>query len=162
MCVSKIVSLFRKPKVVLTEPEPTPVTIPEIPIPDCRRIVTWDFLFNILNNAHPTAPHIYMRDNNYVLCTKDSFQVYLDSDPTNKEAYIPEEHDCDDFTYEVMGATSKMPWSKIAKGIIWTNLHAFMVFIDYTGKLWYVEPQNDQIVDRWELYFGSEITFIAM
>ena len=127
-----------------------------------QKQVDWSYLFGIINSIHPTTPHIYMRDNTYGLCSKADVEALLATTTIYKEPYISEEHDCDDFTFELMGIMSKDPWSIIAKGIIWTNLHAFMCFIDDTGKLWYIEPQNNQIFDKWQDYFGTEILFIMM
>jgi hypothetical protein len=70
--------------------------------------------------------------------------------------------DCDDFTTRLRGNLAIPEWASIGVGTIWTEAHAFVVFIDDSGKLWYIEPQSDAMYDIWQPYFGSEIQFIEM
>lgn len=54
-------------------------------------------------------------------------------------------HDCDNFSYELMGATSE--WcSSLAFGIVWGAEHAFNLFVDENKEVWAVEPQTDEVV----------------
>ena len=159
MCISKIFKNLICPPAPVIIPEPV---VTEMPLPTVKRVVDGNYVFNILNNALPTAPHIYISDNYYELCSKEDYQRYLAWDKTNEYVYIPEKFDCDDFTYRLTGNLSIPEWSVIADGTIWTETHAYKLFIDNTGKLWFVEPQTDALFDTWKSYFGNEIQFVEM
>ena len=75
---------------------------------------------------------------------------FLKVNPVNDRKYVNEAHDCDDFSYELMGDIST--WNSAgAFGMVWGNRavdgapHAWNFFIDPNLKVWYVEPQNDFI-----------------
>ena len=160
MCLKQILDFFIQS--TATEIVVPPVIETQMPLPTTKKIVDGNYIFNILNKALPTAPHIYISDNYYELCSKEDYQKFLFWDKTNEYIYIPEKFDCDDFTYRVTGNLSIPEWSTIADGTIWTNLHAFKLFIDNTGKLWFMEPQSDALFETWQDYFGNEIQFIEM
>jgi len=143
--------LFNKPK-----------PVKPMPIPSPGRIVDGNYIYSVLLMNLPSAPHIYISDNEYELCPKEDLVNFLAWDKTNNYVYAKETFDCDDFTYRLTGNLSIPEWSRIGFGFIWTNLHAFCLFIDNTGKLWYVEPQSDILYDKWQDYFGSEILFVTM
>lgn len=124
--------------------------------------VDGNYIFNILKEVKPTATHIYISDSTYWLCTKDDIKSFLSMDATNKDQYVPELHDCDDFSYRLMGQLSTLEWSGIAFGIVWTNLHALNCLIDINGKFWFIEPQSDKLQDKLESWQGSEILFILL
>ena len=142
-------------------PSPSPIQ-PPMPVPTTYKAVDGSYIFNILNEKLPSAPHIYLSDNYYELCSKADYQAFLAWDKTNEYVYAKEVYDCDDFTYRLTGQLSIPEWSQIADGTIWTEAHAFKLFIDDTGKLWFVEPQSDIMFDTWQPYFGNEIQFIEM
>lgn len=139
------------------KPEFKPVIRPMI-----RKEVDFNYIFNIINTKLPNAPHIYLSDSTYYLCSEDDIKSFLDMDSTNKETYIAEEFDCDDFSYRLIGQLSVPEWSGIAFGIVWTDLHALNCFIDTNGKFWFIEPQTDaiqEILDDWQ---GKDIQFVMM
>jgi len=168
MCLKAIYNFFTQPRSkeaeippIIYKVEPAPTQAPDSR-PLIRVPVGWEYVYNIINAAFPAAPHIYLSDNSYELCSKADYQWFLANDPTDKFTYIVEKFDCDDFTYRLTGQLSVPGWSAIADGTIWTEAHAFKFFIDEAGKLWFVEPQTDAIFDTWQPYFGSEIQFIGM
>ena len=130
--------------------------------PMMRKQVDFNYVYNILNTLTPSATHIYLSDNQYWLCSDADIDNFLSIDVTNKEQYIAEEFDCDDFSYRLMGQLSIPEWSGIAFGIVWTNLHALCCFIDEAGKFWFIEPQTDELQDKLEPWQGTEILFILM
>lgn len=146
MCFKELLTLFKK------KPEP-PVVTP-------RKQVDSAYIFGILDSVMPDAAHIYISDNTYWLCTKADLESFLAMDATNKDQYVAEEHDCDDFSYRLMGQLSTQEWSNIAAGIVWTNLHALNCFIDSDGKFWFIEPQSDTLQEHLEAWQGNEILFV--
>ena len=133
-----------------------------IPKPGIRNQANGQFISDILNAVIPSATHIYISDSTYWLCSEDDIKTFLSLDKTNKEKYVPEEMDCDDFSYRLMGQLSVPEWSGIAFGIVWTNLHALNCFIDDAGKFWFIEPQTDELLDKLQDWMGDEILFILM
>jgi len=134
---------------------------PPLP-PAVRRQVDGNFIFSVINNVKPSATHIYLSDSQYWLCSENDINTFLKVDTTNKMGYVPEERDCDDFSYRLMGQLSIPSWSGIAFGIVWTNLHALNCLIDDTSKFWFIEPQSDKLQEKLEPWQGSEILFILM
>lgn len=135
----------------------------EVPVkPGMRKQVDGAYIFNILNALTPSATHIYLSDSQYWLCSDTDIKGFLSLDATNKEQYIAEELDCDDFSYRLMGQLSTPKWSGIAFGIVWTNLHALCCFISETGEFYFIEPQTDKLQKTLEPWQGTEILFILM
>ena len=130
--------------------------------PDATKLVDSAFIFNILNAVMPSATHIYISDNQYQLCSESDINSFLVADDTNKAAYVADLHDCDDFSYRLMGQFSTPEWSGIAFGIVWTDKHALNCLIDDKGKFYFVEPQTDALYETIQPYMGSEILFILM
>ncbi len=92
---------------------------------------------------------IWLSDGTFRLVDSKNLKDFLASNEINTRTYIAEKHDCDDFSYELMGRVSE--WnSDNTFGIVWGNnsngdAHAWNFFIDENMKLQYVEPQNDSI-----------------
>lgn len=143
-------------KLFQKETEPVPLK------PETRIQVDGNYIFNILNAVKPAATHIYISDYQYWLCSQSDIKTFLNQDATNKEKYVAEEHDCDDFSYRLMGQLSIPAWSGVAFGIVWTDKHALNCFIDEAGKLWFIEPQSDALREKLEEWQGTEILFILM
>jgi len=141
------------------------IFVPTPPVqvkPTVRKEVSFAYVFGVLNGLFPKAEHIYLSDNKYWLCSEADIRKFLKLDATNKEKYLGEIFDCDDFSYRLMGQLSTPEWSGIAAGVIWTELHAACCFIDNTGKLWLIEPQTDELYDTIPPWMGHEILFILM
>ena len=141
MCLKRIVEIFK---------------------PSVRKERSGDEIYQIIRKACPTADHIYISDSTYWLCSQADITQFLALDLTNKEPYVKQEFDCDDFSYRLMGQLSTPEWAGIAFGIIWTNLHAMNCFIDDTGKFWFVEPQTDALKDTLDAWQGNEELFVMM
>lgn len=66
-------------------------------------------------------------------------------------AYIPEEHDCDDFAAKLYGEFA---------GLCWTNTHALNWFVDEANEFWFIEPQTNKISDTLENWQGWYLQFL--
>jgi hypothetical protein len=95
---------------------------------------------NIYVNAH-------FADNEYWAAAFDDIMAFLHWDLTNRNRYIAETYDCDDFSFRLKGQFTVPGWSQVPSFIVWTQLHAFNAVIDAAGKLWFIEPQNDLIFE---------------
>ena len=130
--------------------------------PATRKQVDNNYIFNILNTLVPSPSHIYLSDNQYWLCSDADIEHFLSIDATNKDQYVAEELDCDDFSYRLMGQLSVPWWSGIAFGIVWTEKHALNCLIDTNGEFWFIEPQMDKLQNKLEAWQGTEILFVLM
>jgi len=119
-------------------------------------------LYKILRLRFPTDGQLYLSDKEYKLCHIEDIECFLIKDETNRVGYIPEERDCDDFAYRLMGQFSIPGWSDLTLGIVWTDLHALNCFIDEDKKFWFIEPQKDELQPFLEEWQGKTIRFIMM
>lgn len=93
--------------------------------------------------------NIWLSDGTFQLVDTENLKAFLASDPINGRPYVSEKHDCDDYSYELMGHVSD--WSPDNTfGIVWGlnasgGGHAWNFFIDGNMEVKYVEPQNDVI-----------------
>ena len=94
--------------------------------------------YKILNPAK-----YYILDENYKSCTLTQFKKILEKDFTNWKLYT-KDYDCDNFAFRLY-SNLKNKYPKLAVGIVFSDGHAFNVFVDNEGFAWYVEPQNDKI-----------------
>ena len=94
--------------------------------------------YKILNPAK-----YYILDENYKSCTLTQFKKILEKDFTNWKLYT-KDYDCDNFAFK-LNQNIKDKYPVMSFGIVFSNSHAFNVFIDKFGKAWYVEPQNDKV-----------------
>ncbi len=129
---------FRKPK----------------PVPIDGSLVSNQDLRNILLRH---TPNVWLSDAKYYTVRPDDLTKFLETNPVHKRKYLTEGQDCDDFSFELMGDMATLYSEKdhnAAFGIVWGNPafdlsagHAWNWFIDDSGNLKYVEPQNDEIFD---------------
>ena len=130
------------------EPEPKPEPI--VPT-STKRIERMD-LYALLRAEASTA-EIFLSDKNYLLCNKADIKAFLAQDETNKMGYVPEERDCDDFSYRLLGQFSVPGWS---------DLHALNCFVTENKEFWLVEPQNDTLQSGLLPWQGDHIRLIIM
>lgn len=126
--------LFRAPK-----------KVPILPTPDIKGIEVGQLLKQYSNN-------LWISDGLFKLVNTENMKEFLMANPVNGRKYITESHDCDDYSFELMGDVSD--WNPaLAFGIVWGNRagdgapHAWNFYIDETKKVRYVEPQTDSIFD---------------
>ncbi|GAJ18684.1 unnamed protein product, partial [marine sediment metagenome] len=87
-------------------------------------------------------------DGKYRIPILESFRKFLKEDKTDLFRYIPEEFDCDDFSFRLMGQVSYPGWSDIAFGIATSQTHAYNCIVAEDGegqnRVYLVEPQTDK------------------
>lgn len=98
-------------------------------------------------------------DNSYKLVSPASMNLFLKHNPVDKRDYVPEKHDCDDFSYILMGDVTRWD-SDLAFGIIWGTTpsgdrHAWNWFAGVDKDIWFVEPKRDQIFKPTSLWHTS-------
>ncbi|MEM3386284.1 MAG: lectin MOA-related protein [Nitrososphaerales archaeon] len=111
----------------------------------------------LLRKAFPSAS-IFLRDSYYRLLPKEAIEQFLAKDLTDREQYLSEFFDCDDFSFVLMGRVNL--WFPNAFGILWAYPskhfgHALNCFVDFSFKVWCVEPQNDNVFEppkNWDYY----------
>ncbi len=92
---------------------------------------------------------VWLSDGTFRLVDTQNLGDFLASDAINGRPYVVEKHDCDDFSYELVGHVSG--WNPDNTfGIVWgTNAngvgHAWNFFINEERELLFVEPQSDFI-----------------
>jgi len=72
----------------------------------------------------------------------DNYSLYYN----RKNEKLVEQPACDDFALALAGEFSIPGWSALALGIMWTSTHAFNIFVDESEKIWFLEPQTDDIL----------------
>lgn len=114
-------------------------------------------LYSLLYSEFPEAD-IYISDRKYKTTSFNEYVRFLQYDQTDKNRYISEYFDCDNFSFLLMGNTNKQGWSSLAFGILWVHTpkggHAVNLFIDNNRDIWIIEPQNDKIFRRPEDWKG--------
>ena len=94
---------------------------------------------------------IYLPDSVMKIYNKQEVIDFLGLDEISAIRFVAETMDCDDFAAKL--------FSKFA-GLVWSNLHALGFFIDENETFWFVEPQNDKILQRLEGWQGNDIRFL--
>ena len=85
-------------------------------------------------------------DTYYWLIDKEERIRFLAQDQTDKEKYVSEIYDCDDFSFRLMGMVSQPGWSDIPLFIGWSRTHGYNIFIDTDRIVWFIEPQTDKLI----------------
>lgn len=105
----------------------------------------------------------HLMDYKYRLAIKAEVEKFLAEDPINTEGYIIDEHDCDDFSFELMGVFNKPGWSDITFGLVFTDVHALNCIVDENRKFWFLEPQSDQLSETLDTSWqGTKVKTIIM
>lgn len=129
--------------------------------PTAWKDITKEEIKKIVKDQLRFTGSITFGDSQYCCPYKSDVVTYLKTDFTDTFQYKTELFDCDDFSRVLLGRF--IEWYSQAKaeraicfGIIWGKIlkeeeqdtnsgHSVNFFIDETGKLWLVEPQNDQL-----------------
>ncbi len=87
----------------------------------------------------------FISDREFETWPLQEMKDFLKKDLLDKKDYVDEIHDCDDFSYELMGRLNER-FPGRAHGIIWTEAHALNFFYcrEYE-TIFLIEPQNDKI-----------------
>ena len=100
--------------------------------------------YKILN----PAKH-YLLDKDYHSCSITEFKNLLKKDFTNWKI-ANKDYDCDNFAFKLY-SNIKNKYPTLSIGIAISTNHAFNLFIDKSGKLWYIEPQTDKVFSNSKL-----------
>lgn len=114
-------------------------------IPDEWDAVDNTFVVEKLIEAYPYAK-IYIADAVYYVCSRETIEEFLASDPTDQERYVTETYDCDDFSFRLMGQFHEKPYAALAFGIAWSRVHGYNIFVSKEGEVLLIEPQTDEIL----------------
>ncbi len=113
-----------------------------------------------LKKVAPDA-QIWISDQSYGLLEKDKLNEFLEENKIDLEEYRAVKHDCDDFSFRLLGATTE--WcADLSIGIIWGDSHAFNLFIDPDMNVWSIEPQTDEIEPLNQKIDKEDIWLIVM
>ena len=126
----------KKAKPEIVEPEKIkPTSIERISLSDLTVLLSVKF----------PATSLYLSDYDFLLCSPNDIALFLAQNETNKMGYVAEKRDCDDFAYRLMGDFSIPEWSDLCLGIMWTDNHAFNLFVTEEREILFIEPQTDEI-----------------
>lgn len=121
-----------------------------LPKPKILFDITAGEVAQVVKQACPKA-QILLSDSYYKTTTIDELKRFVKDDDTNEYRYISEYHDCDNFSFQLMGSIHNVDWGALPCGIIWTSTpqggHAVNCFIDNQHIFWIIEPQNDKIFE---------------
>jgi len=86
---------------------------------------------------------IFISDETFQTTSQDQASKFTDSTRVAYRKWVEEDHDCDNFSFALMGY-----WSDELKsfpfGIAWSENHAFNFMIDSNKQLWIIEPQTNE------------------
>ena len=89
---------------------------------------------------------LFLSDQSYKLIYLQSMKEFLANDDTDSKTWIKQYHDCDDFSYRLMGQASTPEWACLAFGIAWSKTHAFNIFVSANKNIYLIEPQSDKVI----------------
>lgn len=125
-----------------------------------REEISSDDLAELLRKEFGEDATIYLVDWDYHLIDKEEMERFLAEDKTDLAEYVAEYHDCDDFSFRLMGQISVPGWSDLAFGIVFALVpgggHAVNCFVSNEKEVYLIEPQNDEIFKKpsdWEVFF---------
>ena len=98
----------------------------------------------ILQKAFPDA-QLILSDLHFHLTDLTEAQRFCTETKVSTWTYVPENHDCENFSYALMGRWSEAAWS-FAFGIAHSNVHAFNWLVDCERNVWIVEPQTNKFL----------------
>jgi hypothetical protein len=106
-------------------------------------------LFDESNDPIIKVSDLYLTDRTFKLVDINYLKKYLKDNSVSEYKYVKEIHDCDDFSYILQGDITRWD-SDLAFGIIHGKTidgysHAWNVCIGTDKKVWFIEPQTDEI-----------------
>lgn len=101
----------------------------------------------------------HLTDKSYKLVDIDHMKGYLRSNPVSSRVYVPNKHDCDDFSFILQGDVTRWD-SDLAFGIIHGRRpgkdgHAWNWCVGTDKEIWFIEPQDDTLwkpESLWEIW----------
>ena len=126
---------------------PEPVVVPEVPQQMSTARITSAEVNQLLSDAFGVAAQ--NSDRSYKLVDIEVLKEFLASNPVSEREFVLESHDCDDFSFILMGDVTR--WDPdLTFGVIWgwtpkDTFHAWNWCIGTDRRIWFVEPQNDKV-----------------
>jgi len=124
-------------------------------------VVTNQQLYSFVAGLFP-ATSLWLSDNQYTLCHYDDVAYVLAYSQVNKLSYKSEDMDCDDFAAALWGEFSVPPWSKLAIGYLWTEVHALNCVVTEDMKFLFMEPQTDELKESLSSWQGVQPRLIII
>ena len=105
-------------------------------------------VLTILKAEFPDAT-IIVSDLEYRTTTKEELKRFLKEDLTDKNRWVKEFYDCENFAFQLMGNISSPNWGTLSFGILLGkkngNDHTINCFVDNDREVYLIEPQSDEI-----------------
>ena len=87
--------------------------------------------------------NVYISDVNLDTTTWQEAKKFSEETMVTASKYMLESHDCDNFSFALMGYWSE-GLKSFAFGIAWSTKHAFNIMIDYRKNVFIIEPQTNE------------------
>jgi len=116
-------------------------------------------VYTILKAEFPNC-QIYLSDSKYKTTSVIELRRFLSHDMVDKEQYVSQYFDCDDFSFSLLGNITNSEWGSLPFGLLWTEIeggvaHAVNIFIDDNRIVHVIEPQDDSVFSvpgNWKPY----------
>lgn len=100
---------------------------------------------NLIKELFPKVRTIRRSDLNTVTINADEVKALLINTRITRQAYVANDHDCDDYAFAMKGFFSQSGLSKSTFGIMMSAKHAYNFFVDDQKQVWILEPQSGVI-----------------
>jgi hypothetical protein len=100
-------------------------------------------IFEINDLLKEHASEILISDKVLNLTSMEEAQKFTEGTHVQYQAYVLENHDCDNYSFALMGYWSEGLLS-YTLGIAWSKTHAFNILIDANKHIWVIEPQSNK------------------
>lgn len=91
----------------------------------------------------PICEQVFVSDENFSLTSQDEASKFSEETHVRYAQYIVENHDCENFSWALLGY-----WSEGLKsfpfGFAWSQNHSFNIMIDDQKNIWIIEPQTNK------------------
>jgi hypothetical protein len=104
--------------------------------------ITLNDAWNLLQSI---TSQVYLSDDYFQLTSVAEASKFSRATKVRYRQWIAEDHDCDNFSFALMGYWSD-ELKSFAFGIAWSDNHAFNIMIDSNKKIWIIEPQTNEFL----------------
>lgn len=122
--------------------ENAPAPDPLISTPRELGRITINEAYTLLSSNFPTA-QIFLSDSYYSLTSMQEASIFSNETKVAAQKYISEGHDCDNFSFALLGYWSQGLLS-FAFGAAWSQNHAFNLIITDKKEVYLIEPQTNK------------------
>lgn len=136
------------------------LAVPEFP-DHIRLAISAAEIITVLSQKFPLAM-IDPSDMVQSACDIADINMFLEYDQTNRQKYITEKYDCDNFAFRLKGQFSVPGWATLAIGLVRTDLHMLAGFLDTNLDWWFIEPQTDGLSAKLAAWQGSRVIYIII